>query len=197
MTTIKIGSSETCDIKFYGKDITSSVWATISVSDKKMLVLKILANNVRCFVNNNNVADQYWIKYGDEICINDYTLDWNRINALLYDDEKISNNLNMRSKHTSVVHNKSKKWKIFSVVILIIGALISLFGYIYSSFTSVVYGPRVENEELNEIDNEINQPLLYGPRVPNEEWNELENRLQQLKNSYRQKEDTTSNSYNK
>ena len=184
MTTIKIGSSETCDIKFCGKDITSSVWATISASDKKMLVLKILANNVRCIVNNNNVADQYWIKYGDEICINDYTIDWNRINALLYDDEKISNNLNMRSKHTSVVHNKSKKWKIFSVVILIIAALISLFGYIYSSFTSV-------------IDNEINQPLLYGPCVPNEEWNELENRLQQLKNSYRQKEDTTSNSYKK
>ena len=91
MDTIKIGTSENCDIKFYGKDITSSVWATISASDKKMLVLKILANNVRCFVNNNNVADQYWIKYGDEICINDYTLDWNRINALLHDDEKISN----------------------------------------------------------------------------------------------------------
>lgn len=91
MTTIKIGPSETCDIKFYGKNITSSVWATISVSDKKMLVLKIIANNVRCFVNNNNVADQYWIKYGDEICINDYTLDWNRINDLLYDDNKISN----------------------------------------------------------------------------------------------------------
>ena len=91
MDTIKIGTSENCDIKFYGKDITSSAWATISASDKKMLVLKILAYNVRCFVNNNNVADQYWIKYGDEICINDYTLDWNRINALLYDDEKISN----------------------------------------------------------------------------------------------------------
>lgn len=56
-----------------------------------MLVLKILANNVRCFVNNNNVVDQYWIKYGDEICINDYTLDWNSINDLLYDDEKKSN----------------------------------------------------------------------------------------------------------
>ena len=65
MDTIKIGTSENCDIKFYGKDITSSVWTTISASDKKMLVLKILANNVRCFVNNNNVADQYWIKYGD------------------------------------------------------------------------------------------------------------------------------------
>lgn len=91
MDTIKIGTSENCDIKFYGKDITSSVWATISASDKKMLVLKILANNVRCFVNNNNVVDQYWIKYGDEICINDYTLDWNRINDLLHDDEKISN----------------------------------------------------------------------------------------------------------
>lgn len=46
MTTIKIGSSDTCAIKFYGKNITSSVWATISASDKKMLVLKILANNV-------------------------------------------------------------------------------------------------------------------------------------------------------
>lgn len=91
MDTIKIGTSENCDIKFYGKDITSSVWATISASDKKMLVLKILANNVRCFVNNNNVVDQYWIKYGDEICINDYTLDWNSINDLLYDDEKKSN----------------------------------------------------------------------------------------------------------
>ena len=55
MDTIKIGTSENYDIKFYGKDITSSVWATISASNKKMLVLKILANNVRCFVNNNNV----------------------------------------------------------------------------------------------------------------------------------------------
>lgn len=45
MDTIKIGTSENCDIKFYGKDITGSVWATISASDKKMLVLKILANN--------------------------------------------------------------------------------------------------------------------------------------------------------
>lgn len=46
MDTIKIGTSENCDIKFYGKDITSSVWATISASDKTMLVLKILANNI-------------------------------------------------------------------------------------------------------------------------------------------------------
>lgn len=91
MDTIKIGTSENCDIKFYGKNITSSVWATISVCDQKMLVLQILANNVGCFVNNNSVSNQYWIKYGDEIRINGYTLDWKRINDLLHDDEKISN----------------------------------------------------------------------------------------------------------
>ena len=91
MDTIKIGTSDNCDIKFYGKNITSSVWATISANDKRMLVLQILANNVRCFVNNNNVSNQYWIKYGDEIRINGYTLDWEHINDLLYNEVKISN----------------------------------------------------------------------------------------------------------
>lgn len=44
---------------------------------------------VICFVNNN-VVDKYWIKCGNEISINGYTLDWRLINNLLLDDETIS-----------------------------------------------------------------------------------------------------------
>lgn len=83
MATITIGSLDQCDIQLYKKNIARSVWATITASNDKMLLLQILVNNIRCFVNRNNVTSTYWIKYGDEISINGYVLDWTCINRLL------------------------------------------------------------------------------------------------------------------
>lgn len=64
MHTIKIGSSDACDIKFPEKNATKSVWATIDVHYS--LELQLFDESVRCMVNRSDVTYRDRIKYGDE-----------------------------------------------------------------------------------------------------------------------------------
>ncbi len=84
MSTIRIGSSGDCEIRFDATSPKDSVWAIICSEGNNMFVLHRKVNSVQCFVNNNEVAAKYWIiRYGDVIIINGFRLDWRLITQLL------------------------------------------------------------------------------------------------------------------
>lgn len=197
---IKIGSSDTCHIRFREKNITGSVWATITASDNNMLVLQLLDKTVRCTVNRNDVTGSYWIKYGDEIRMNGHPLDWILINQLLAENNVSSNrerNLTdvapLQSGNSSddtnsffdnsdvskkadfqstvygppVVGNKTRsfqstvyglplvrkiKWKLISIIVLILGAIIGLLGYYLGpDKRSMLYGPPPPSDKNDQL----------------------------------------------
>lgn len=106
MTTITIGSSDVCDIKFEENGSIKTIWATISISDKNMLILKIISKDVICFVNKNNITDHYWIMYGDEININNFILDWALLNELLSSNQIKSSKSFAFQEPSSIIETK-------------------------------------------------------------------------------------------
>ena len=83
MRTIKIGSASDCEIWFDAFSRKNSVWAIIEADEKGILILHRIDDSVRCFVNDNEVADKYLIRFGDKVIINGFRLDWRLITQLL------------------------------------------------------------------------------------------------------------------
>lgn len=196
MSTIRVGSSGDCEIRFDVISPKDSVWAIICPEENNMLVLHRKVNSVQCFVNNNEVADKYWIRYGDVIIINGFRLDWRLITQLLNGYPVVQGNRviptpcvygppipTYRKKH-SIPSNRSAKfvtkvrWKGVSIIIAVLGAIIGVAGIILMKTNPVVYGPRLLDEKS------INQPLLYGPSLLNQEEQEKIRQMQkQIKES--------------
>lgn len=205
---IRIGSSADCEIWFDVISPKDSVWAIISSEENNMLVLHRKVDSVHCFVNNNEVADKYWIRYGDVIIINGFRLDWHLINQLmngysavqgnrvkptpcvygppipLYHEEKSIRSNHIYIEKQSISSNRSSKlgtkvrWKVVSIFIAVLGAIIGVAGIILMKTRPVVYGPRLLDEKS------INQPLLYGPSLLNQEEQEKIRQMQeQIKDS--------------
>ena len=61
MRTIKIGSASDCEIWFDAFSRKNSVWAIIEADEKGILILHRIDDSVRCFVNDNEVADAYGV----------------------------------------------------------------------------------------------------------------------------------------
>ena len=196
MSIIRIGSSAECEIWFDVISPKDSVWAIICPEENNMLVLHRKVNSVQCFVNNNEVADKYWIRYGDVIIINGFKLDWQFITQLLNGYPVVQGNrvkpipcvygppIPLCSKEKSISSNRSSKlgtkvrWKVVSIIIAVLGAIIGVAGIILMKTSPVVYGPRLLD------DKSINQPLLYGPSLLNQEEQENIRQIQeQIKES--------------
>lgn len=203
MSTIRIGSSGDCEIRFDVISPKDSVWAIICPEENNMLVLHRKVNSVQCFVNNNEVADKYWIRYGDVIIINGFRLDWQLITQLLNGYSAVQGNIvkpapcvygppipsyheekSIRSNHIyiekqSISSNRSSKlgtkvrWKVLSIIIAVLGAIIGVAGIILMKTSFVLYGPRLLDEKS------INQPLLYGPSLLNQEEQEKIRQMQE------------------
>lgn len=196
MPTIKIGSASDCEIWFDAFSRKNSVWAIIEADEKGILILHRFDDSVRCFVNDNEVADKYLIRFGDKVIINGFRLDWQLITQLLngysavqrnrvkptpcvygppipsYHEEKSIRSNHIYIEKQSISSNRSSKlgtkvrWKVVSLIIAVLGAIIGVSGIIF-------YGPRLLDEKS------INQPLLYGPSLLNQEEQEKIRQMQE------------------
>lgn len=196
MRTIKIGSASDCEIWFDAFSRKNSVWAIIEADEKGILILHRIDDSVRCFVNDNEVADKYLIRFGDKVIINGFRLDWRLITQLLngypvvqgnrvkptpcvygppipsYHEEKSIRSNHIYIEKQSISSNRSSKlgtkvrWKVVSLIIAVLGAIIGVSGIIF-------YGPRLLDEKS------INQPLLYGPSLLNQEEQEKIRQMQE------------------
>lgn len=196
MRTIKIGSASDCEIWFDAFSRKNSVWAIIEADEKGILILHRIDDSVRCFVNDNEVADKYLIRFGDKVIINGFRLDWQLITQLLngysavqrnrvkptpcvygppipsYHEEKSIRSNHIYIEKQSISSNRSSKlgtkvrWKVVSLIIAVLGAIIGVSGIIF-------YGPRLLDEKS------INQPLLYGPSLLNQEEQEKIRQMQE------------------
>lgn len=212
MSTIRIGSSGDCEIRFDVISPKDSVWAIICPEENNMLVLHRKVNSVQCFVNNNEVADKYWIRYGDVIIINGFRLDWQFITQLLNEYSVVQGNRviptpcvygppipTYRKKH-SVPSNRSAKfvtkvrWKGVSIIIAVLGAIIGVAGIILMKTNPVVYGPLLPADDTSEEiirrlrdKAVISQPDLYGPpsmlKERQEEIHQLQERVKEVADS--------------
>ncbi len=70
-----IGTSRDSDILLCEAREPGGVFATISLDDLNMMVLRLAERQVSCTVNGNVVTDRYWIKENDEILVEGYRLD--------------------------------------------------------------------------------------------------------------------------
>ena len=194
MSTIRIGSSGDCEIRFDVISPKDSVWAIIYPEENNMFVLHRKVNSVQCFVNNNEVADKYWIRYGDVIIINGFRLDWRLIAQLLNGYPVVQGNRviptpcvygpPIPANNDSVNHrrcnNKTNvlrrvRWKIIGIIVIIISVLISVVGW--NSIKK--YKLKREFEELLE-----KEPVLYGPPPERqEEILRMQEQLKELKDS--------------
>ena len=196
MRTIKIGSASDCEIWFDAFSRKNSVWAIIEVDEKGILILHRIDDSVWCFVNDNEVADKYLIRFGDNVIINGFRLDWQLITQLLngysavqrnrvkptpcvygppipsYHEEKSIRSNHIYIEKQSISSNRSSKlgtkvrWKVVSLIIAVLGAIIGVSGIIF-------YGSRLLDEKS------INQPLLYGPSLLNQEEQEKIRQMQE------------------
>lgn len=212
MRTIKIGSASDCEIWFDVISPKDSVWAIICSEENNMFVLHRKVNSVQCFVNNNEVADKYWIRYGDVIIINGFRLDWRLITQLLNGYPVVQGNRviptpcvygppipTYRKKH-SIPSNRSAKfvtkvrWKGVSIIIAVLGAIIGVAGIILMKTNPVVYGPLLPADETSEEiirrlrdKAVISQPDLYGPpsmlKERQEEIHQLQERVKEVADS--------------
>lgn len=212
MSTIRIGSSGDCEIRFDVISPNDSVWAIICPEENNMLVLHRKVNSVQCFVNNNEVADKYWIRYGDVIIINGFRLDWRLITQLLNGYPVVQGNRvkpipsvygppipTYRKKH-SIPSNRSAKfvtkvrWKGVSIIIAVLGAIIGVAGIILMKTNPVVYGPQLHADETSEEiirrlrdKAVISQPDLYGPpsmlKERQEDIHQLQERVKEVADS--------------
>lgn len=194
MSIIRIGSSAECEIWFDVISAKDSVWAIICPEENNMLVLHRKVNSVQCFVNNNEVADKYWIRYGDVIIINGFRLDWQFITQLLNEYSVVQGNRvkpipcvygpPIPTNNDSVNHrrcnNKTNvlrrvRWKIIGIIVIIISVLISVVGW--NSIKK--HKLKRELEELLE-----KEPVLYGPPPERqEEILRMQEQLKELKDS--------------
>lgn len=224
MSIIRIGSSAECEIRFDVISPKDSVWAIICSEENNMLVLHRIVNSVQFFVNNNEVADKYWIRYGDVIIINGFRLDWQLITQLLNGYSAVQGNivkpapcvygppipshheeksicLNHRYiEKQSISSNRSSKlwtkvpWKVVSIIIAVLGAIIGVAGIILMKTSPVVYGPLLPADETSEEiirrlrdKAVISQPNLYGPpsmlKERQEEIHQLQERVKEVADS--------------
>ena len=194
MSIIRIGSSAECEIWFDVISPKDSVWAIICPEENNMLVLHRKVNSVQCFVNNNEVADKYWIRYGDVIIINGFRLDWQFITQLLNEYSVVQGNrvkpipcvygppipVNNDSVNHRRCNNKTNvlrrvRWKIIGIIVIIISVLISVVG----KNSIKKHKLKRELEELLE-----KEPVLYGPPPEmQEEILRMQEQLKELKDS--------------
>lgn len=193
MRTIKIGSASDCEIWFDAFSRKNSVWAIIEADEKGILILHRIDDSVRCFVNDNEVADKYLIRFGDKVIINGFRLDWQLITQLLngysavqrnrvkptpcvygppipsYHEEKSIRSNHIYIEKQSISSNRSSKlgtkvrWKVVSLIIAVLGAIIGVSGIIL----------------MKTNEKSINQPLLYGPSLLNQEEQEKIRQMQE------------------
>lgn len=193
MRTIKIGSASDCEIWFDAFSRKNSVWAIIEADEKGILILHRIDDSVWCFVNDNEVADKYLIRFGDKVIINGFRLDWQLITQLLngysavqrnrveptpcvygppipsYHEEKSIRSNHIYIEKQSISSNRSSKlgtkvrWKVVSLIIAVLGAIIGVSGIIL----------------MKTNEKSINQPLLYGPSLLNQEEQEKIRQMQE------------------
>ena len=181
MSVIRIGSSAECEIWFDVISPKDSVWAIIYPEENNMLVLHRKVNSVQCFVNNNEVADKYWIRYGDVIIINGFRLDWQFITQLLNEDSVVQGNrvkpipcvygppipANHRRCNNKTNVLRRVRWKIIGIIVIIISVLISVVGW-----------NSIKKHKLKR------EPVLYGPPPERqEEILRMQEQLKELKDS--------------
>lgn len=212
MRTIKIGSASDCEIWFDAFSRKNSVWAIIEADEKGILILHRIDDSVRCFVNDNEVADKYLIRFGDKVIINGFRLDWQLITQLLNGYPVVQGNRvkptpcvygppipTYRKKH-SIPSNRSAKfvtkvrWKGVSIIIAVLGAIIGVAGIILMKTNPVVYGPLLPADETSEEiirrlrdKAVISQPVLYGSpsmlKERQEEIHQLQERVKEVADS--------------
>lgn len=194
MSTIRIGASADCEIRFDVISPKDSVWAIICPEENNMLVLHRKVNSVQCFVNNNEVADKYWIRYGDVIIINGFRLDWHLITQFLNGYSAVQGNIvkptpcvygppipvqydtvNYRRCNNKTNVLKRVRWKVIGIIVIIIGILISVVGVEFHKKHKLKWGFKEAAKH---------QPLLYGPPAKRqEEIRRMQERLKEVEDS--------------